>query len=100
MIPGFVTGLGIFARHEANGVAAPAIFGTITPDKVGRAVVGAIRRDVPEIIVTTRPIRPFLAFAALAPRAAERFTNWLGITAVAHQVASLNSRVASQPERQ
>jgi hypothetical protein len=58
VIPGFVTGLGIFARHEANGVAAPAIFGTITPDKVGRAVVGAIRRDVPEIIVTTRPIRP------------------------------------------
>jgi len=73
VIPGFVTGEGIFARHEADGIRAPALFGTTTPEKVGRAVVMAIRRDAPEVLVTPRPLRrfrPFLALAALAPRTA------------------------------
>lgn len=67
VIPGFVTGEGIFARHQANGVQAPAIFGTTTPQQVAQALVQAIRRDSPEILVTPRPLRPFLALAALAP---------------------------------
>lgn len=93
VIPGFVTGAGIFARHEAEGVTAPAMFGTTTPERVGRAVVTAIRRDAPEIIVTPYPIRPFLALAAVAPRMAQRFAEWVGVTAVAGRVAHLHGRL-------
>jgi short-subunit dehydrogenase len=97
VIPGFVTKAGIFARHEAQGVVAPALFGTTTPEKVGLAVVSAIRRDAPEILVTPRPIRPFLALAALAPRMAQRLTTWAGVPAVARRVAHLNGRIQDQP---
>ncbi len=99
VIPGFVTGAGIFARHEAEGVAAPALFGTTTPDRVARAVVAAIRRDAPEVIVTPYPIRPFLALAALAPRTAQRLTAWAGVTAVARRVARLHGRIEDPPTR-
>ncbi|HEX9053090.1 MAG TPA: SDR family NAD(P)-dependent oxidoreductase [Anaeromyxobacter sp.] len=68
--PGFVTGVGMFARF---GVAPPRAIGSCTPDQVAAAVVRAIRRDVPEIIVNSVPVRPLLALAALFPRAG----NWL-----------------------
>lgn len=73
-------------------MAAPALFGTTTPQRVGRAVLAAIRRDTPQIIVTPYPIRPFLALAALSPTAAQRLTTWTGVTA-ARRVARLHGRI-------
>jgi short-subunit dehydrogenase len=93
VIPGFVTGAGIFARHQADGVSAPPLFGTTTPERVGRAVVTAIRRNAAEIIVTAHPIRPFLALAALAPAMSPRLTAWTGVTAVARRAARLDQRL-------
>ncbi len=90
---------GIFARHEAEGVAAPALFGTTTSEEVGRAVFTAIRCDTPEIIVTPRPIPPFLALAVLAPRTVQRLTSWAGVTAVARRVARLHERYGDPPTR-
>jgi short-subunit dehydrogenase len=92
VIPGFVTGAGIFARHQAAGIAAPAVFGTVTPELVGRAVVRAIRRNAPELVVSRHPIRPLLALAVLAPRFAEMLTGWVGVTKIARQVAALEGR--------
>ena len=97
VIPGFVTGAGIFARHQAAGVAAPAVFGTTTPQRVARAVLAAIRRDIPETIVTPYPIRPLLALAELAPATAQRLTALVGVTGVAHRVARLNERTVDPP---
>lgn len=93
LIPGFVTGAGIFARHEENGIEAPWLFGTTTPEKVGRAVVEAIRRDPPEILVTPRPLRPLLALAALAPKTAERLAERVGVKEVSRAVARGHRRL-------
>jgi short-subunit dehydrogenase len=92
VIPGFVSGAGIFARHQARGVAAPAVFGTTTPERVGRAVVRAIQRNAPEIIVSPRPVRPLLALAVLAPRLGNTATGWIGVIAAARQVAAVHGR--------
>lgn len=100
VIPGFVTGEGIFARHEADGIRAPRLFGTTTPEEVALAVVRAIRRDSPEILVTPRPLRPFLALAALAPRTAERLAARFGVTPVARSVAGLHGRQENEADRE
>jgi hypothetical protein len=83
LIPDFVTGAGIFARHEAAGSTAPAIFGTVRPERVAEAVVRAVRWNRSESIITGRPIRPALALAGLVPGLMERLTSWVGITATA-----------------
>lgn len=99
VIPGFVTEEGIFARHEADGVRAPVIFGTTTPKRVARAVVRAISEDAPEILVTPRPLRPFLAFADLAPRLGERLAARLGVANASRTVAQLHGRLAGEVRR-
>ncbi len=75
--PGYVTGEGMFARF---GVQPPALLGSCTPEQVARAVVRAIRRDEPEIIVNSRPVRPLLALYQLFPSLGERLLGGLGIT--------------------
>ena len=87
VIPGHVTEEGMFARHEADGVRAPVIFGTTTPERVARAVVRAIGDDAPEVLVTPRPLRPFLAVADLAPRLGERLAARIGVANASRTVA-------------
>ena len=91
--PGFVTGAGMFARAEARGVRAPWAFGTTTPEHVALAVARAIRDDLPEVIVTPRPVRPMLAFASLFPRAAERLAAAMGTTRFARAAARAHGRL-------
>lgn len=74
--PGLVTGEGMFARF---GQAPPRALGSCTPQEVASAVVDAIRRDQPEVIVNSHPLRPLLALAALSPRVGERILHLLGI---------------------
>ena len=76
--PGFVTGEGMFAKF---GIAPPLLLGSCTPEQVAAAVVRAIRRDVPEIIVNSVPVRPLLALGALSPRAGLWILNRMGIVA-------------------
>lgn len=74
IVPGFVEA-GIYAKLKArSGMAAPALLGTSSPETVARAVIRAIERDLPEVIVNSVPVRPLLAFTALFPAAGE----WLG----------------------
>lgn len=71
--PGFVTEAGMYRTlQEATHVSAPRWLGTSTPEDVARAVVRAIQRDLPEVIVSPRPMRLILAFRELFPRLAER----------------------------
>jgi short-subunit dehydrogenase len=70
--PGFVTEAGMYRTlQETTHVSAPRWLGTSTPDDVARAVVRAIKRDLPEVIVNPRPMRLVLAFRELFPRLAE-----------------------------
>jgi short-subunit dehydrogenase len=67
--PGFITDAGMFADRSArDGVAPPKILGSSKPEDVARAVVRAIRKDLPEVIVNPGPTRLMAAMAQLFPR--------------------------------
>jgi short-subunit dehydrogenase len=71
IVPGFVEA-GIYAKlKEQTGFGAPALLGTSPPQAVTRAVMRAIDRDLPEVIVNSLPVRPLFAFATLFPSAGE-----------------------------
>ena len=66
--PGFIDDVGMYAdMSRESGVKAPLSFGTSPPERVARAVVRAVQRDVPEIVVNPMPIRPLLVVALFAP---------------------------------
>lgn len=75
--PGYVTGEGMFARFRMR---PPPMLGSCTPEQVARAVVRAIRKDEPEIIVNSLPVRPLLGLYQLFPSLGERLLGWLGVT--------------------
>ena len=66
--PGFVEA-GIYARLKARtGRSAPALLGVSQPETVARAVVRAVQRDSPEVMINPIPVRPLQATTALFPR--------------------------------
>jgi short-subunit dehydrogenase len=77
--PGFIKGVGLFQRvQDATGVNTP-FFGASPPEKVALAVVRAIKRDLPDVVVNPVPVRPFWALEALFPSLIERVVspiNW------------------------
>ncbi len=76
--PGFVEA-GIYAKlKKETGFPAPAILGTSPPEPVAKAVVRAIQRDLPEVIVNPFPVKPLFATAILFPRLGELLINWTG----------------------
>ena len=67
--PGFVQA-GIYERMKKQiGRPAPGLLGAgvCSPERVAQAVVRAIERDLPEIIVSRLPVRPLLALYPLSP---------------------------------
>ncbi len=71
IVPGFVEA-GIYAKlRERSGCSAPILLGTSPPQKVARAVLGAIEGDRGEVIVNPLPVRPLLALTALCPSLGE-----------------------------
>ena len=65
--PGFIE-TGIYKRLvEETGFEAPRAFGRSSPEAVGRAVVDAITKDRPEIIVNPGPTRLLTSIAELSP---------------------------------
>jgi short-subunit dehydrogenase len=66
--PGYVEEAGMYYdAREATGITAPAWVGRATPAAVARAVVKAIKRDNPEIIVNTPPVRPLAVLSEMSP---------------------------------
>ena len=69
--PGFIAREGMYGRVEEQVEAtAGNPLGSSPPEKVGAAVVRAVREDRAEIIITERPVRPLIALASVAPKAA------------------------------
>jgi short-subunit dehydrogenase len=87
--PGFVAQDGMFARL---GVKPPMALGSSRPESVGKAVVRAIRKDLPEVIVNPRPVRPLLELAIVAPRQAERLMRATGAAETFRRMAEINER--------
>jgi short-subunit dehydrogenase len=79
--PGFIDDVGMYMKmSRESGVKAPLSFGTSPPERVARAVVRAVKRHVPEIVVNPMPMRPLVAVALFAPRFALWLLNRLGIS--------------------
>ena len=71
--PGFVTEAGMYrVLQDTTHLSAPSWLGKSKPEDVARAVVRAIKQDLPEVIVNPGPMRLMLAFRDLFPRLAER----------------------------
>jgi short-subunit dehydrogenase len=70
--PGFVSRVGMYGRVEPylEGASNPA--GTVPPERVGDAVVRAVREDVHEIVLSGRAMKPLIVLHALAPGVAAR----------------------------
>jgi short-subunit dehydrogenase len=89
--PGFVEA-GIYSRIKSEtGVAAPRLLGTVSPERVARAVVRAIRRNTPEIIVNRWPVRPLLVLSSLSPTMGEWLTTKIGIHGFFRRVVEARS---------
>ena len=79
--PGYVEEAGMYADgRERAGLTAPGWVGRTTPRAVARAVVKAVKRDQPEVIVNFPFQRPMSIVAEASPRFAEwvliRFGAW------------------------
>jgi short-subunit dehydrogenase len=71
--PGIISGVGMYGRVESEVPDVPWMLGKLPPERVGEAVVRAIRRNLPEVIVNRRPgARPLALLNAVAPGAAVR----------------------------
>jgi len=78
IVPGFVEA-GIYANLKArSGQEAPTLLGTSPPEKVVQALIKAVERDLPEIIVNPLPVRPLLGLVSLSPRLGEWAVNLTG----------------------
>ena len=76
--PGFVEA-GIYDRLKTKtGLPAPKLLGTSKPETVGAAVINAIRKDLPEVIINPIPVRPLFAISELFPRLGAWLTNLTG----------------------
>jgi short-subunit dehydrogenase len=70
--PGYVEEAGMYHNaEEATGITASRLSGRTTPVAVARAVVKAIKRDSPEIIVNTPSVKPLALLSALSPTLGE-----------------------------
>ena len=77
--PGFVTA-GIYKRIvEETGFCAPRLLGTSSGEVVARAVVRAVKEDIPEIIINPGPQRLLTALAELSPSFSEWLMNRIGV---------------------
>jgi short-subunit dehydrogenase len=91
--PGFVEEVGMYADEvRSRGHRAPLLLGTSSVHAVARAVLAAIDRDRPEIVVSPRPIRLLLVLAALSPRLGE----WAARKAGAHRVFEITAQAQAR----
>lgn len=95
IVPGFVE-TGIYTKlKERSGLSAPGLLGTSSPDKVVRAVLRAIERDQPEVVINPIPVRPLLALTSLCPSLGEWATDLTGGHDFFRKVFEASSKKAS-----
>lgn len=83
--PGFVRDAGMYAD---SGVKLPPGMGTVSPQRVARAVRRAIERDRAEVDVAALGVRAGAKFAFLAPEVAARLSARLGSTKITDSFAA------------
>ncbi len=73
LCPGFISQVGMYGRLEKQ-VGEPPGLGTLPPERVGEAVVQAITKNLPEVIVAKGSARALIIFAAFFPRTMARIS--------------------------
>ncbi|MDA0351770.1 MAG: SDR family NAD(P)-dependent oxidoreductase [Chloroflexi bacterium] len=90
--PGFVSDVGMYADSMvAHGIKAPWTLGTSKPEKVARAVIKAIEKNKPEIIVNPNATRILMTIAEASPMAGEWLLARMGVNKVFRQGAELHA---------
>jgi short-subunit dehydrogenase len=93
--PGFMSGEGMFADMQNEfGVTAPKAAAAMPAESVGDAVVKAIEKDLPEVIVMRGPTRVLVATSYVAPRLFERVVRRLDLAAPFRTIADRRSAAA------
>ncbi len=88
--PGFVSDAGMYQDvHVRYGVVAPPQLGTCTPGAVAQAMLRAIERDEPEVIVNGKAIRHLLTLGMAFPRLSEWLVKRLDANRVSRELAEL-----------
>jgi hypothetical protein len=64
----------MYGRLEKEVGEPPRMVGTLPPERVGEAVVRAITKNVPEVIVAKGPVRPLIFLSTFFPRAMTRMS--------------------------
>ena len=71
--PGFMAGTGIYEDMKNRfGVTAPASMGTMSAERIGPAVIRAIEKDLPDVMLMRGRPRIVAGLATMAPRLFER----------------------------
>jgi short-subunit dehydrogenase len=95
--PGFMDDAGIYEDVKQNyGVKAPSAVGSMSASKVGEAVIRAIEKDLPDVLVSKGPVRISAALLALAPRFFESMSARLGTAKIFRDVASAHAKERSK----
>jgi short-subunit dehydrogenase len=90
--PGFMSEEGMFADMQNEfGVTAPKVAAAMPAALVGDAVIKAIEKDLPEVIVMRGPTRLSLALSDVAPGLFERIVRRLDLAAPFRTVAERRS---------
>jgi short-subunit dehydrogenase len=90
--PGFMEGAGMYADMRSEyGVNAPRVAAALPVELVGNAVVRAIRKDLPDVIIMRGPARLMVATSHVAPRLFERIVRKLDLAAPFRTVANRRS---------
>jgi hypothetical protein len=80
------------SASAATDTIAPAMIGSVPVERVGRAVLRAILRDKPEVVVNGMPILPFLIAQVFSPRLAERIAAAAGAPKMFKKWATASTR--------
>lgn len=95
--PSFVSEVGMYADGMVElGVEAPRSLGTSAPEKVAKAVIKAIEKNKPEIIVNPNAMRVMLTVAEASPSLGEWITNRMGVNTVFREAADIRAARAAE----
>ena len=96
--PAFVEEAGMYrSAADATGGTAPMMIGTVSTRKVAQAVVRAIVHSEPEVVLSGKPMLPFLIAQTLSPRLAARMSAMVGVPATFKKWA--DAALRAQPPR-
>jgi hypothetical protein len=81
-------GAGIYEDMKRDfGVTAPAGMGSIDAEELGDAVIRAVERDLPDVLLMRNAPRLAVTLHSLAPRLVERVTRLLNLNALFRDIA-------------